>query len=260
MYQVEEHDFQLHKRLYLDVAYRILARSSVQITTVSEWARRDIARRLAISENRIEAIPHGVDEAFFADDPSPRLGEVPEAPYLLSVAASYPHKRFDVLLDAFKRIMVADSDLHLVLAGTHVGNAATREALLSRVKASPAQARIVVLGRLPWSCMPALYRHAEALVVSSAYEGFGMPAAEALASGTPVVTVPVPPIVEIVSGVGWVAAGWGPQELADAIVRRLDAPAELVLERTGKGKVLAAEKYRWSRVAESLMRVFSGLT
>jgi glycosyltransferase involved in cell wall biosynthesis len=250
--------FPLHKRLYLRLTYGILARSGRKIITVSEFSRREIHERLGIPLERILCIPSGVDEEFFAQGDPPWPGEVPPKPYLLAVSAAYPHKRLPVLVRAFELVARSAPELVLVLVGTFVGQAREQTRLNETIERSSVRNRIVRLPPVQWGLMPSLYARATALVHASAYEGFGLPIAEAMASGLPVVAAPAEGVQEVLGEWGATARGGEASDLQDAIERLLSwHPRER--ERQVQGARRFAEAaYRWTRVAECLAKEFRG--
>ena len=143
------------------------------------------------------AQPPGADESLLADELR-RRGV--RKPYLVAVATWEPRKNLTRLLEAFVSLKRAGQlvGLQLALVGVHGWGTDERQALLD----DAAEHGVVGTGYLPDECMPALYRGAEALVVPSIYEGFGMPVAEALSCGTRVVMSDLPELREAAQGRG----------------------------------------------------------
>jgi len=258
MYLSQPTYFSWRKRTYLDLIYRRLARSRVRLVTVSEFTRREAHSRFGVPLERMVTVVSGVDDSFFETRPGSNLPEVPAAPYLLAVAGVYPHKRLTLLIRAFERIAEGDPSLMLVLAGTHVGQREALWQLKQILKSSRVRHRIIRLGPLPWDSMPRLYSNAVALVHASAYEGYGLPLAEAMAAGVPVVAAPADGTLEVLGGWGVLTEGWGEDDLVAAIRRVLEWDAETRTRHVTGAKDQAQRRYRWSRVAESLSQQFIG--
>jgi len=163
-------------------------RASVVICVSAFTAERLRARLDPDCE--IVVVPHGVDHARFA--PAGDTGVARELedlaahgvtpPYVAFAGTIEPRKDVPTLVQAFARVAATRPDLRLVLAGNDGwGSAATRAA----IAASGAVTRIVRPGYLDDDTLAALFRHAAAVAYPSLEEGFGLPALEALACGTP---------------------------------------------------------------------------
>jgi alpha-1,3-rhamnosyl/mannosyltransferase len=245
-------DFPWHKRLYLRWVYGRVAHRADHVVTISQFCKRDIAARLGVPLERITVAPPGVDAVFLEPPVMPRL-DVPSR-YLLSVAGAYPHKRLDVLLDAFAIIARDEPDLHLVLAGTHTGRPDAVAELRARAAAAETAGRIVFLPPLEREQLPALFAHAAALVTASAFEGFGIPVLEAMAIGCPVAASPAEAVVELLGGTGWVAEDFTATALVAATREALRARG-VASERLGRARERARTRYTWDVAARALERV-----
>jgi glycosyltransferase involved in cell wall biosynthesis len=123
-----------------------------------------------------------------------RSGNAPfdSRPYILSVAAQYPHKNLEVLIRAFSRLRARFPDLLLVLCGqlpTHLfGVRSPTEQVSNLIAELDLASDTVVTGYIDDSKLGALYKHASLFAFPSLFEGFGMPAVEALGFGLPTVT------------------------------------------------------------------------
>ncbi len=102
----------------------------------------------------------------------------------MAVGSIHPRKNLTRLIQAFELLAVGDPSVQLVLSG---GLGWKGDAILQRARSSPFRERILHLGYVPDSSLPALYSAAAVFAFPSLYEGFGMPALEAMACGTPVV-------------------------------------------------------------------------
>lgn len=231
----------------------LAARRCRRIVTISEFAKREIAALTAAAPGRIDVAPLGASGGFA--DAAPRGAGVP--PYILSVAASYPHKNLPQLVRAFSA--VAGRIPHrLLLAG---GRGLGEKALLDEIARSPARDRIERLGWIGVEELKSLYAGASAFVLPSLYEGFGIPVVEAQRAGVPVVATDRASIPEV-GGDGYVP--YDPADdanLSRALLETLsmDAPARAALVARGRAN---AAKFTWRRCAEatlaSLMKAAEG--
>jgi glycosyltransferase involved in cell wall biosynthesis len=153
----------------------LLARRAARVITVSEFSRRELAELLNLEPDRVDVVPGGVDERFTPDAPDPRATLGLERPYVLTVASHTARKNLAALVPAAREL--AREGVEVVVAGGHRPQFA-REAGLDTLR---------LLGHVDDALLPGLYAHAEAFVLPSRYEGFGLPVLEAMAAGTPVV-------------------------------------------------------------------------
>ena len=259
MHLTQPAGFSWYKRLYLRASYQRLVAGATTIVTASEFCRRQLTELLGISPDRINVVLSGVDEAFSANRLGVHPPDAPRGQYLLSVAAAYPHKRLPLLVRAFELTAGRFPSLRLLFVGLGTGLDRERERLNAAINRSAVRDRIVILDRLPWDQLPALYRGAVALVHSSAFEGFGLPIAEAMVAGTPVVASPAVAVVEILAGHGTIAAGWGEEGLSSAIESVLQwSPSERA-QRLRVAQDYARGRFAWDGAAEALAGTFRRL-
>ena len=140
-----------------------MIRAAARVIAVSEFTAREIAELVRVPVERIRVVPNGVDSVFTPD--GPRV----EGDYALAVGTLEPRKNLQRTIEAARR---AGVELRVV-----------GERGWGQVDAG-----VAWRGRVDDEELALLYRGARCLVYPSHYEGFGIPVAEALACGTPVVT------------------------------------------------------------------------
>ena len=114
-----------------------------------------------------------------------------------------------------------------------------------------------VIGAQPWRVLDALYRRAEAFCLASLYEGFGLPAVEAMARGIPTVVTTGSALEEVARGAGLLFAPGDVDGCADQLERALgDAPLRAELGRAG---IARAAELDWDRCAEEHRRAYSSV-
>ena len=114
--------------------------------------------------------------------------------------------------------------------------------------------RVHLLGHVEDAEMPALYSAARALVFPSLYEGFGLPALEAMASGTPVIASNATGLAEVVGDAGLTVDPTSVEQLADAMARILGD--EELRERLVAAGLARAARYTWARAAADTAGVY----
>jgi glycosyltransferase involved in cell wall biosynthesis len=120
--------------------------------------------------------------------------------------------------------------------------------------------RVRFTGKVPTASLKALYRESAVAVLPSLYEGFGLPAAEAMACETPVVATSVGALPEVVGteGAGRLVPPRDPEALAAAIRELLEDPEQRA-EMGRKGRQRVEELFSWEKVAERTVSVYREL-
>jgi glycosyltransferase involved in cell wall biosynthesis len=224
-----------------------VARRIDRVLTSSESSAREIARDFAVRPDRLSMVGNGLDTELFRPDPAvPR-----SASEILCVGrASDPNKGIATLIEALARLpghvrlTLVDDDHPL-----HEGR--------RRARVLGCADRLDVVGRVSIEELLALYRRAALVVVPSRYEGFGLPAAEAMACGTPVVATAAGALPEVLrAGRGGLLVPRGdPEALAKAIVTLLEQPAtRLALGARARSGIEAA--FAWPVVAARTAGVY----
>jgi glycosyltransferase involved in cell wall biosynthesis len=227
-----------------------VARRVDRLFTSSEVSARQIERDFGVARERIRMVANGVDTDLFCPDPA-----VARDPHeVLCVGrASDPNKGVPTLVEA---IAALPRPTRLTLVDDpHPDNPARQ---LAR-KLGIAD-RVDVVGRVPVETLVGLYRRAALVAVPSLFEGFGLPAAEAMACGTPVVATAAGSLPEVVGtgGGGILVDAHSPSALARGIALLLAQPAARAeLGALGRKGVVAA--YAWPSVARRTAEVYAEL-
>ncbi len=233
-------------------------RASRRVITVSEFSRREILARWPGAAGKVVVVPNGVDPAFTAAGEPAADRRVRErhgltGRYLLFVGVFEPRKNVPLLVDAFEILRHAHpgaGDLQLALAG---GAGWRGEAIVDAVRSRGLEG-VRLLGYVPDADLPALYRGAALAVVPSQYEGFGLPAIEAMACGAPVLAADAAALPETVGEAGELFEPGDPGLLAARIAALLGAPARLA-ELRARG-IARAAGFTWDRTAALTLQVY----
>jgi glycosyltransferase involved in cell wall biosynthesis len=219
------------------------ARRAARVIAVSELTKHDLIELYAIPEEKIVVIPNGVDPLFTVDGPRP------EGDYALVVGALQRRKDPEAAIEAVA--LLGNGDLRIVFAGPDRGGRAEAERAAER---TGLHGRVEFRGYVPEEELAALYRGAACLIFPSRYEGFGLPALEAMASGTPVVATNAGALPEVAGDAAILVRERDPVALAGGIERALADRDRLV--RAGLER---ARLYRWAETARRTLAVYREL-
>lgn len=226
------------KRRYVDAADHIIC--------VSEATKQDLIKVYGIPNAPISVVHHGVDTRFRPDVSKP---DFLPARYVLHVGHRGQYKDADVLFRAFARIAGEDPDLHLLCVGGDGISADESRRLIDLGIRDRVSQRY-----LPDSLMASAYAHAEVFVFPSHFEGFGLPALEAMACGTPVVLAAATSLPEVGGDAAEYFEPGSDEDLAD-VLRRLMADSARQADLRQRGSMRAVE-FSWRRAAERTAEVY----
>jgi glycosyltransferase involved in cell wall biosynthesis len=256
-------------RLFWRLKVGLAVRQAHLVITVSETARREIIKEFGLKEEAVRVVSDAVSGEFRP------LGNHPEARqvlarygighderFILYVGGISPHKNLATLLDAYASLLRGQGvrDVRLVLVGDFQKDVfySAYQALRERVEQDRLSGRVVFTGFVPDSDLVHLYNAAEMLVLPSFDEGFGLPALEAMACGTPVVASRAGALPEVIGQAGLFFNPYAPEELGEHL-QRLLADHRLRAELGRKG-LQRAREFTWERSARVALGIFEELS
>ncbi|MCA1305466.1 glycosyltransferase [Microbacterium esteraromaticum] len=224
------------------------ARRAAAVICVSEFTATEAVEFLGVRDPHV--VPNGVDPRYFTAAPldaadRARLGL--ERPYVLHAGGAATRKNLAALAEAWPRVHRERPGWTLALAGP---------AHPRRTQLFDGMPGTALLGRLPDELMPGVVASAAAVVVPSLYEGFGLPALEAMAAGVPVVAADTSSLPEVVGKAGLLVAPTA-EGVADGLLQVTSADAA-VSALIDAGRSRAAE-FTWERSAASHAEVWRSL-
>jgi glycosyltransferase involved in cell wall biosynthesis len=240
-------------RIYLRTLTGLSVRRARRVIAVSESTRQDLVRLYGLAPHRVDVVHNGMDAAF---RPLP-AGEVeafrsrkglPER-FLLFVGTLEPRKNIVRLVEAYAQLPMPR--IPLMLVG---GKGWFYEEISVRVEELDLADEVRFVGYIPAEELPWWYNAAEALAYPSLYEGFGLPALEAMACGTPVVTSRTSSLPEVVGEAGMLVEPTDVAALAGALQHVLE-DGELREQMRTAGLAQAAS-FSWQRTARETVKCY----
>ena len=243
------------RRLYFQTMTRLSARVAAAVIVPSEAVKGDVMRILGLPRERVFVIPEAAGPAFHPQDAvaieAVRRRYGLEGPFLLSVGSLEPGKNRERLLQAFARLRARGLTHTLVVAGQRAWRYEGEAPLAQQLGLADS---VRFLGHVPQADLPALYSAAEVFVFPSLYEGFGLPALEALACGTPVVSSNVSALPEVVGDAALQVPPLDVEALTDAMERLLrDDGLRSDLRERGLAR---AAQFSWEKAARQTVEVY----
>jgi glycosyltransferase involved in cell wall biosynthesis len=242
-------------RILRRLANRWSARRATRVIAISGATRDDLVRYDGIAPARIAVVHHGLTALFQAPQTPASIEAVRQRhglaePYLLFVGTLQPRKNLERLLLAFDRVAADEATLTLALVGAMGWQ---QERLTRALAGLRARDRVRVLGFVDDADLPPLMAGALALAYPSLYEGFGLPAIEAMACGTPVLTSTTSSMPEVVGDSALLVDPLSVEAIAGGLRRILrDEALRRDLRERGLER---ARMFTWERAARETQAV-----
>lgn len=227
---------------------KTVARQIPELLTVSSTSATDIAEDFGVAPSQLHVVPLGVDTELFTPAPDRVRNRI-----IAIASADVPLKGVSHLLHAVSRLRV-ERDVEVQLVAKLEPNGPT-EKLIAELGISDI---VHISSGLSDTELAALLSSAEVACIPSLYEGFSLPAVEAMASGTPIVASRAGALPEVVGPDGQCARLVNPGDVDDltrVLGELLDSPREL--QRLGAaGRRRALEVFSWESVAAQTVAVY----
>jgi len=220
-----------------------------KIIAVSKSTKDDIKKFYDIAESKIEVIYNGFrtsNETRFQNSKF----EIPNAKYLLYVGTIQPRKNISNLLEGFKKVLVRYPDLKLYLVGR---KGWLYESIFRKVEELNLKKNVIFTGYISNSHLDYLYKHAEAFILPSLYEGFGLPLLEAMSRNLPVLSSNTASLPEIGGNACLYFDPTSSEDIKDKIIELLtNRTLQQHLVKKGKERV---QLFSWEKCGEETLKI-----
>jgi glycosyltransferase involved in cell wall biosynthesis len=218
------------------------------VVTVSESSRRDIARDFSIDESHIDLVHCGIDTEEFSP-----IADVQKIPFriMCTASADQPLKGLKYLLKAIAALREKYPQTNLLVVGKANAGGYT-ENLIKRLGIGDV---VQFVSGISTEQLVRHYNEAEIVVCPSLYEGFGLPAGEAMSCGTAVISSNGGALPEVVGDAGLVVKAGSEAAIADAITDLFEHPEKRAqLARAGRQRIL--DTFCWNLAAQQFTNYY----
>ena len=255
-------------KFFWDMKQRAAIRQADIIATVSEYSKRQIIEYFGVAPSRLRIISEAARPAFRVLDKDEAMLQTlrrydigPDEQFLLYVGGISPHKNLSTLVSAFDRVnkMREGDRVKLLLVGDHEGDSffSAYQPLKDQIDRLGLNSQITFTGFVPDEDLAYLYNAASALVFPSLEEGFGLPAVEAMACGTPVAASNCGSLPEVLGSAGRFFDPRDSGDIADVVTQILNDDAiRCSMKQAG---LLRSKEFLWRKAAHETLLIFDEL-
>lgn len=222
-------------------------KQATRVIAVSAATKHDLVALYNVDESKISVVHNGYDADIFniASKPKRTIKEN----YILFLGTIQPRKNAIKLVQAFRLLKSSGYKGKLVIAG-RIGWLA--DETLELIKQSPDTKDIILTGYVSDATRKALYTYADAYILPSLYEGFGVPAIEAMGCGAPVAVANNSSLPEVIDDAGLLFNQSDPADIARAITELISSRDYWV-----KKSLARAKHFSWEKCAEETLQVLT---
>lgn len=254
-------------KMFWKIKQNAAVRRADLILTVSDYSRRQIKDYFRLNDARLRVINEAARPVFKVlprgtPEMKKLLGEYglnEKDEFLLYVGGISPHKNLDTLVTAFARITENHPATRLVLVGDYKDDPffSAYPSLKRQIGETGLEEKVVFTGFVPDEDLAALYNAATLLVFPSLEEGFGLPAMEAMACGTPVAASDSSSLPEVLGEAGRFFDPRSAENMAAVIDKVLSEPETREAMRTSG--LARAQEFTWKKAALDTLDIFAEL-
>lgn len=250
-------------KFFWKLKQNIAVRQADLILTVSDYSKRQIADFFKLPDSRLRVINEAArpvfkvlrrDEKFYKS--LEKYGIKKNENFLLAVGGISPHKNLDGLVSAFEKLAAKHSELKLVLVGDYKDDPffSAYPSLKKQIAGANLTEKVIFTGFVSDEDLAALYNAATLLVFPSFEEGFGLPAMEAMACGTPVAASNSSSLPEVLGEAG---RFFDPRnaENMNGVINEILSDDETLKQMKTSG-LNRAQKFTWQKAARDTVAIF----
>lgn len=234
---------------------------SKSVIAISNSTKEDIVRQYPSAKSKTYAVPLAYDKEKFNTDVSEKdVRRVKNTysivdDYVLYVGTLKPSKNIEGLIEAFGKVIIQFPNIKLVIAGK---KGWLYESIFEKAEKLGIKDKIVFTDFVSEDDKPALIRGAKAFVLPSYWEGFGLDALNAMASGVPVVVSNVGSLPEVVGDAGVLVDPNNIESIAGGILKVLSMNKSDYNSMVDEG-LTQASKFSWERTARETLEIITNL-
>lgn len=241
------------RRLYLRAFTRLTCQRARRVIAISHSTARDVSKSFGVSPKKIDVAAPGYNPDVYRPLPSDEVVSFRQAKNLperfwLFVGTLEPRKNLVTLLEAYARL---PERIPLLLGG---GKGWQYDDIFATIERHQLHQEVRWLGFLPAEELPLWYNCAEAFILPSIFEGFGIPALEAMACGTPVIVSDTSSLPEVVGESGMRLPPRDVEAWAAGLHTAL-TDAHWREQNCRRGQI-EAQRYSWSQTAKTTLRSY----
>jgi len=253
-------DFFRNHRLPKRLVYKTMMELSVQraehIITDSKNTANDLIHHFNVDPKKVSTIHLGVEEKFFERKPVNQINQSLkklriDQPYFLFVGERRPHKNINALIKAFRLFLEKQTHFQLVIVGRSYQDYKEPEKLVTELDLKNS---VHFIDRINDDDLQILYQAATAFISLSQYEGFGLPALEAIASQTPVIVSNNTSFPEVVGDTGILIP---PNDIYQAVASMMEITNnEKIRQELIRRGFERAQTFTWKKCAQETLNIY----